>query len=153
MKVIAGIGIPGSGKTTSLFQYAKKHGHTYICPDDIRQEVSGDARIQANMRLVWDTAYARMREAIQKGKTVVFDATQYKPEDRRDFTQKAKGYGAADIVGVYFDVPLEVAKERNATRDRVVPDHALTRMHRMLTEFPPSEKDGFTSIVAPQDLN
>jgi len=35
-KVIMGIGIPGSGKTTILKEFADKNGYEYICPDDIR---------------------------------------------------------------------------------------------------------------------
>lgn len=104
------------------------------------------------MRLVWETAYARMKEAIERGETVVFDATQYKAEDRKGFTEKARASGAMDIIGVYFAVPLEVAKERNATRERVVPEHALQRMHRWLSEKPPRTEEGFTEIIAPTEL-
>ncbi|HWH16058.1 MAG TPA: AAA family ATPase [Candidatus Paceibacterota bacterium] len=152
MKVIAGIGIPGSGKTTILRSLAAERGYTYLSPDDIREEISGDARIQSAMRLVWETAYARMREALMRGETVVFDATQYKSEDRRDFIEKACAYGATEIVGVYFAVPLEVAQERNAGRERMVPEHALRRMHRRLTEEPPRAEEGFTKIIAPEEL-
>ena len=151
-RVIVGIGIPGSGKTTVLRAYAEDRGLTYISPDEIRAEISGDARIQSDMRLVWKTAYERMGSALKEGRDVVFDATQYKPEDRRDFTEKARQYGAAEIVGVFFDVPLVVAKERNARRERVVPEHALERMHRLLEKQPPRLEEGFTSLIAPGKL-
>jgi len=151
-RVIAGIGIPGSGKTTALKAYAAERGYTYISPDDFREIISGDARIQSDMRRVWEAAYDAMEKALTRGESVVFDATQYKPEDRLDFTHKARTYGAEEIVGVYFDVPLEIAMERNSGRERTVPEHALIRMHRMLRECPPTMEDGFTSMVLPEDL-
>ncbi|HYE23286.1 MAG TPA: AAA family ATPase [Candidatus Paceibacterota bacterium] len=151
-RVIAGIGIPGSGKSTSLLQYAREHSYAYISPDELRQEISGDVRIQSDMRLVWETAFLRLKEALERGETVVFDATQYKPVDRRDFADKAKSYGATEIVGVYFNVPLDTAKERNVLRARTVPEHALERMRRLLQEYPPSVADGFTAIISPDEL-
>jgi len=151
-RVIAGIGIPGSGKTTELKAYAATHGYTYISPDDIRAEISGDARVQSDMRAVWEAAYQRLKDALENEKTVVFDATQYKQEDRRDFCDKAREYGATEIIGVYFDVPLLVAQERNQARARVVPEHALRRMWKRLQDTPPSTEDGFTALVAPEEL-
>lgn len=151
-RVIVGIGIPGSGKTTALRAYAEDRGLTYISPDEIRAEISGDARIQSDMRLVWKTAYERMEDALKEGTGVVFDATQYKPEDRVDLIRQATAYGAEEIIGVYFDVPFTIAKERNAGRERVVPEHALERMHRLLEKHPPSLTEGFTSLIAPDEL-
>jgi predicted kinase len=150
--VIAGIGMPGSGKTTLLKPYALEKGLTYISPDELRQEISGDVRIQSDMRLVWDTAYARMEESIAKGRSVVFDATQYKPVDRKDFLEKARGYGATQVIGVYFDVSLERAKEWNQQRERIVPEHALVRMHDSLRKNPPLEGEGFDAVLSPEEL-
>jgi len=38
-KLIMGIGIPGSGKTTALKEIVSKYGYDYICPDDLRTEM------------------------------------------------------------------------------------------------------------------
>ena len=151
-RVIAGIGVVGSGKTTLLKPYALHNDYVYISPDDIRGEISGDVRIQSDMKLVWETAFARMRTALFAGKTVIFDATQYKAEDRKTFTSIAQEAGAEEIIGVFVDVPLEVARERNQSRERVVPDHALLRMHRALQKTPPTVEEGFTRIVSPDWL-
>ncbi len=48
----------------------------------------------------------------------------------------------------FFDVPFEIAKERNASRERVVPEHALDRMHKSLADAPPELLDGFDSIFS-----
>jgi predicted kinase len=39
-KLILGIGLPGSGKTTALKPFAEKNGYIYISPGDIREELS-----------------------------------------------------------------------------------------------------------------
>ena len=150
--VIAGIGIPGSGKTTVLERFAKEHSYAYISPDQIREEISGDARIQSDMRVVWDTAYRRMREALKADRSGVFDATQYKPKDRREFIEEARAMGAEKIIGVYFDVSLPVALERNRARDRNVPEHAVERMHRILGKTPPRLEEGFDVLIRADEL-
>lgn len=46
-KVIVGIGLPGSGKTTALKPFADKNSYIYICPDDIRAELTGNPADQS----------------------------------------------------------------------------------------------------------
>lgn len=150
--VIAGIGVPGSGKTTLLEGFAQERGYVYISPDRIREEISGDARIQSDMYVVWGTAYHRMREALKADRSVAFDATQYKPKGRREFIEEARAMGAEKVIGVYFDVSLPVALERNRARDRNVPEHVIERMHRMLGETPPRLEEGFDMLIRPDEL-
>ncbi len=78
-----GIGIPGSGKTTIIKAFADRNNYTYICPDDIRTELTGDPRDQTKNKEVWETARQRVSEAIHQGKTVVVDATFAHAEQRR----------------------------------------------------------------------
>ena len=47
-KLIMGIGIPGSEKTTVLKTFAEKYNYSYICPDDIRLELTGMGAIILN---------------------------------------------------------------------------------------------------------
>jgi len=150
-KVIAGIGIPGSGKTTVLKTFAHERRFVYISPDEVREEISGDARIQSDMQEVWRRVFQRMTEALQKGKDVVLDSTNYKAEDRRTLIEKADASGA-QVIGVYFDVPLELALERNKSRERVVPEHAVQRMHKRLKETPPCVEEGFYVVITPEEL-
>ena len=51
---------------------------------------------------------------------------------------------------VWLDTPAHVCKERNAGRplDRRVPEHAIDKMARYISECPPdAEKEGFTRVV------
>lgn len=144
-KLVVGIGIPGSGKTTMLKAFAEKNGYVYICPDDIRVELTGGYTNERD-REVWDLARQRMLESFQKGESVVFDATQYRPNDRKDLLKFARENGAEHIQGVFADVPYEVAKERNQNRERVVPEHAMERMNDALKATPPMIEDGFDAL-------
>jgi predicted kinase len=50
-----------------------------------------------------------------------------------------------DVEALYFDVPLEVCRDRNRRRNRVVPDDAMERMAAKLQ--PPDEAEGFTKVT------
>ncbi len=141
-----GIGIPGSGKTTIIKAFAGKNNYTYICPDDIRAEITGDPKDQTKNNEVWETTRQRVSEAIHTGKTVVVDATFAHPEQRRQFLEFIRNEGAQKIEGLYVNTPLEIAKERNANREREVPEHVLERMNGFMEENSPEIDDGFDAL-------
>jgi len=146
-KVIMGIGFPGAGKTTFLKSFADKYGYVYICPDDIRRELSGDAIDQSKNAEVWGKAYQLTKEAIGEQKTVVFDATFANHNERKKFVEFAHQNGATKVQGVFIDVDLETAKERNENRERIVPEYALERMYDNLQRFYPDLlSDGFDGL-------
>lgn len=145
--LILGIGIPGSGKTTFLKKLAQERGYAYLAPDDIREELTGDNLDQSRNKEVWAVAEERMRTHFKDGKSVVFDATFAKGHERRAFLESARAAGAQRMEGYWFDVPLEVARERNASRTRQVRDHALVRMDALIREDPPMLSEGLDSLV------
>lgn len=101
---------------------------------------------QTKNREVWEEAYGRVISFIESGKTVVFDATLADERTRNNFIKLVKENGVDNIQGLYVDVPLETAKERNAKRDRVVPQFVLDLMHENLSKNPPSVEEGFSAI-------
>ncbi len=145
-KVIIGIGIPGSGKTTILEEFAQKHSYAYICPDDIRLDMLGDAADQSKNSQVWAEAHQRMSEYLIQGKTIVFDATFTRASERKSFINLARQSGAEKIQGIIFDTPLDIAKVRNLNRERQVPEHAIQRMSDDLNAHRPSIEDGFDAV-------
>jgi predicted kinase len=145
-KVIMGIGIPGSGKTTVLQQLAQEHDYTYICPDDIREELTGNATDQSQNKEVWRLAYQRAQEALAQNHSVVFDATFAQHDQRKEFLDFARNAGAEKIQGIFIDTPIEIAKERNRDRDRSISEHVIDRMDANLRSFPPEVTEGFDSI-------
>lgn len=145
-KVIVGIGIPGSGKTTILKDFAGRNAYAYVCPDDIRAELTGNASDQSKNREVWENAYQKTAEYLKDGSTVVFDATFTHPEQRKEFLTFVREQGAEKVQGIFVDVGLKIAKERNKDRERHVPEYVLERMDSSLENFPPELTDGFDSI-------
>ena len=145
-KLIIGIGIPGSGKTTVLKDFAKKWEYIYICPDDIRAEMTGDPSDQSKNKEVWDEARKRVQDHFQKGDTIVFDATLANQEQRKEFLAFARKNGAEKIEGIFLDIPLELAKERNEGRKRKVPEHVLEKMDESIRNFPPEIEDGLDAL-------
>jgi predicted kinase len=57
-------------------------------------------------------------------------------------------YGCA-VEAIFFDVPLEVCRERNRGRRRVVPEDVLERMAAKLT--PPTIEEGFSAVAVVRD--
>jgi predicted kinase len=146
IKAIIGIGIPGSGKSTILKRFAEKNNYIYICPDDIRFELTGDSADQTKNKEVWELAHKRAEEALGRNRSIVFDATFTVGPQRRDFIQKLKTWGANKISGIYLDTGLEIAKQRNNERERKVPEFVLDRMHIGLQDQSPDLTDGFDSV-------
>lgn len=145
-KVIMGIGIPGSGKTTVLKKFANDYNYSYICPDDIRLELLGNTKDQSKNKEVWAESYNRLEQNLKEEKTVVFDATFASAQTRENCINLARKYGAEKIQGIYIDSPLEIAKNRNSNREHAVPEHVLERMHKSLSSDSPELQEGFDSI-------
>jgi predicted kinase len=72
------------------------------------------------------------------------DATHLTPRERAPYIRLGERY-CCQVEAVFFDVPLEVCRERNRGRARVVPDEALDRMALKLK--PPSPEEGFSGIT------
>jgi predicted kinase len=151
-KVVLAVGIPGSGKTTLLKPWAAERGLVYVCPDDIREELTGAAINHSQDREAWDLARARVTAAFESGKDVVVDATFTNQRSRREFVRFARAAGAAKIFTLVFNISLDVAKERNQGRARVVSDEQLEMRHAHLTQNPPALADGFDAVYSLEQL-
>ena len=146
-----GIGVPGSGKSTFLKSFGKKTGAVYICVDDIREELTGDANRQDVNPRAWELAYSRLDAALKAGSDVVFDATNAKKRDRVTLVSRCRDNGAT-VKGFWFVTPLDVCLERNGSRERNLDDEVLYRMSRWLHEHPPKLDEGFDRLT-PIDMS
>jgi predicted kinase len=134
------IGVPGSGKST----YMKTLDAVYVSSDAIRKELFGDENSQENPSKVFGILNSRIKEALESGKNATYDATNVSRSSRKkifkDYRNKAD-----IIVAYYFETPIEEAKRRNNSRDRVVPEEVIDRMFSNLT--PPTFEEGFDKII------
>lgn len=140
---VVAIGIPGSGKTTVLRPLAERYGLAYISRDDIRKEFFDDSIAQADKERVWAEANRRTNEALNNGQPAVLDSTFAQKSKREDIIAFLRNAGAEKVIGLYFETPLETAKQRNQNRDAVVKDDVLEDMYRELAASPPCLADGF----------
>jgi predicted kinase len=141
MKVVVLVGLPGSGKST----YLERMGAAGLSSDAVRKLLADDESDQTIHDRVFRTVRHLLRERLEIGRAVTYiDATNLKPEERRPYVEIGKSYGCV-VEAVFFDVPLDVCRERNAARARVVPDDALTAMAAKLV--PPSEAEGFDRVT------
>lgn len=140
-RIIVVVGLPGSGKTT----YLQQRGLPSLSSDAVRKILADDETDQSIHARVFVTLRYLLYHRIAIGRPITYvDATHLTPQERRPYIQMGRLF-ACPVDALFFDVPLEVCKQRNRARSRVVPDEALERMAARLV--PPSPEEGFQRIT------
>jgi predicted kinase len=144
-KIVVLVGLPGSGKST----YLERRGITPLSSDAVRHLLVDDATDQTIHRQVFAVLRYLVRHRIALGRPLTFvDATHLTPRERRPYLKMGQLHDCV-VEALFFDVPLEVCKERNRRRARVVPEDVLERMAAKLV--PPASDEGFSTITVVRD--
>lgn len=143
------MGLPGSGKSTTLSKFAENHGYEYIALDQIREKL-GITNAQPSTKDVLDEIVSRTLEKYGAGCTVVLDGT-FLNDMRKNFIEVMRAHGVGKIQGLFIDVPEDIAWERLQAREKDWEDKTTRELFdtrlRHRNEFPPSVTDGFDSLL------
>jgi len=141
MRIVVLVGLPGSGKSTWL----ARMGGGGISSDTVRGLLADDESDQTINARVFQTVRYLLQQRIEVGRPVtVIDATNLTPAERSPYIAIGSAHGC-EVEAVFFDIPLDICRQRNRQRDRAVSEQALARMARKLT--PPAVEEGFARVT------
>jgi predicted kinase len=141
------IGISGSGKTTWSKEYCKNNPYVVRLSSDEFREIIGGSESNQNVNGAVFSTLERVTEYLLKnGHVVLLDATNYSVKNRANFIKIAKKLGVP-VKAFYIHVPIEVAKQRNQERDRIVPDDVIERQFNNLVLPSQAEGINFTETI------
>ncbi len=142
-KLILLVGIPGSGKTTYAKEYARTHEETvHLSSDLIRAELYGDEFTQGDPVRVFGLMQKRAIEALNGGKSVLYDATNMTRKDRSGIIAACPRHAQVEAHIIW--APIETCIERDARRDRTVGRAVIDKMLKRFQA--PYYDEGFDSI-------
>ncbi len=137
------IGPPGCGKSTFASLLTQFNPNSQIISTDkVRLLLFGDESIQGDWSLIESNIITQMQEAIQSGKSVIYDATNVKKEWRSSLLKQVN----VRWIAWYLSTPLEVCKKWNKKRSRQVPEEVIEALFRALQANLPDESEGFIAV-------
>ena len=149
------IGAPGSGKSTFISNHLKD-GSVWVSRDAIRYSmVSEDEDYFSKESEVLAQFIKSINEMLspkQPYKYIFADATHLNEKSRKKLLNNLKNK-PTKIIGLYFDIPLEIIQKRNAQRTgrERVPAQIVAKMYKSMTI--PSKKEGFDGVFIINENN
>lgn len=134
-RVFVMCGVSGSGKSAWIKTRIAQYGGYHISRDAIRFEmVKDDEEYFAHENAVYNEFIRRIQEeiAVEGFSDIYVDATHLNGSSRNKLMKSLDGLNGCYVIYVWFDVPLEICKYRNAQREgrARVPDDVLEAQFR-----------------------
>lgn len=138
-------GPAGAGKSTWAHAWAPD---AIVSSDALRKLLAGDEAIQDATTLAFSLLHLVVQERLRRGLLTVVDSTALEDWARRGLLQLAVTTGQPAYL-LLFPRDLATLRERNASRNRVVPDEVLARHARQVQAIPsPDEVPAYAAIWA-----
>ena len=154
-KFIIPVGISGSGKSRYI-KSLEGQGFIVVSPDDIRRELTGSISDQSRNSDVFPLAFKRTIDALNSGKSVIFDATNVSSYHRKSMLDTIKRSVSTDFdaFAKIFDADPEISKQRirkdieNGVDRSNVPDFAVDKQYQNFTkDLDKIEADGYNIMI------
>lgn len=135
------VGLPGSGKST----YLANLGVNAISSDELRRLLADNPEDQTIHRRVFASIRYLLSQRLATGRKITYvDATHLTRRDRRPYIRFAQLHDC-QVEALFFDVPLEICRERNRSRSRIVPESAMDDMAKRMSL--PTVEEGFDQVT------
>lgn len=138
------VGLPGSGKSTYARSIMDPEGQLQYCSSDkVREELYGDENIQGDPNKVFRVLRNKVKNLLDRGYDVIYDATNVTRKNRRSIIQEVKKY-CDEIETHIIWAPVEQCISRDKDRKRSVGENVIRKfLYRWQS---PYYDEGFTKI-------
>lgn len=139
------VGIVGSGKTTVARKMCGEND-LFLDSDALRAELLSGEEDQSNNALIFNEMQNRTVAALNRGQNVFYVACNIWSKKRIQFlkTLHQRVKQSFETKCIVVETPIEVCRQRNSTRSRVVPAYVIDRQLRQFEV--PYENEGWNEI-------
>ena len=120
--------LPASGKSWQTKKLAEEYDAEIFSSDSLREEMFGDVNHQTDNDTLFKELHKHIRECLVSEKNAVYDACNISYKRRMEFL-KSLNKISCEKIAILMATPYEVCLERNAQRERKVPEHVIKRMY------------------------
>lgn len=147
-KIVLLVGVSGCGKSTFVDKYVRENPDTtVISSDKLRGIIGKSEEDQSVTPQVFSIIKVKTEELVKNGKSVLIDATNLIPKNRRDYINIARKYNTP-IVAYAFErcrnTLVSNQAKRKSAGGRLVPTDIIDKM--LASYVRPTKEEGFSEI-------
>lgn len=122
-------GLPGSGKSYEADIIAEEHEAVIHSSDDLRAKLLGDVNNQKKNADIFSILHKNIKEDLQAGKNIIYDATNINSKRRKHFNQNILKDITCQKIAIIMATPYQQCLANNSNRERQVPEKVIKRMY------------------------